>query len=865
MATTIVTKNSSTASAVPTAGQLVQGELAVNVADKKLYTEDNAGSIIVLADGVKLAGIEALADVTDTANVTAAGALMDSELTSIASVKALNQGVATTDSPTFAALTSTGEITANGGIALGDNDVATFGDDDDLRISHDGTHSKIQEVGTGDLKIQASNLLLEAEDGTNYIYAVDNGSVRLYHPDATNGIKLTTTSTGIDVTGQINASTNLVAGTSVYSNNGVYYGSSTLSLKNSSAGSFVDFASNGNATFFGTATMDGLTSQLTADAQGKFSGWSPTGSTSTAHGAIELGSIASYQGIIAYDGSSNTRFLFDNSWSGTGSTFEFRTNTAATAKTHLKVEGTGDISFYEDTGTTAKLFWDASAESLGIGTTSPSLKGHINNASSGLPATSGTTQTNGVLRLSSSATSGIIDFGMNSSSPWIQATDYTGLNNNYNLLLNPNGGNVGIGTSSPAANRSLHVSSAPQNQARFERTGASTVQIEFQDSTTTNQPSLGGDGDSLTFRTSFTERLRIDSSGNVGINETVPFGKLHISDTQTGRTTADSAGNLLVLEDDENGMSILSADAGAGYILFGDTASSASGGIVYDHSANKFNFRTNEAWNRMILDSSGNLLVGKTAVDFSVDGVALQPSGVVGITRDGGVPLILNRKTSDGDIVNFQKSGAVVGSIGTVSGLLGIGSGDAILAFDGTGNAMYPMSSQTGGASNGVLDFGSSLRRFKDLYLSGGVYLGGTGAANHLDDYEEGTWTPTWTPASGSGQTISTASGWYTKTGNRVFVDIHLATNGHGTASGDLTLGGLPFTQTTNSGQNASLSCGQAANAGLVAGQAGAARVNQSATTITPLVWSATTGTTTMTAAQWGVSGTWRFTGSYQV
>jgi hypothetical protein len=613
MATTIVTKNSSTASAVPTAGQLVQGELAVNVADKKLYTEDNAGSIIVLADGVKLAGIEALADVTDTANVTAAGALMDSELTSIASVKALNQGVATTDSPTFAALTSTGEITANGGIALGDNDVATFGDDDDLRISHDGTHSKIQEVGTGDLKIQASNLLLEAEDGTNYIYAVDNGSVRLYHPDATNGIKLTTTSTGIDVTGQINASTNLVAGTSVYSNNGVYYGSSTLSLKNSSAGSFVDFASNGNATFFGTATMDGLTSQLTADAQGKFSGWSPTGSTSTAHGAIELGSIASYQGIIAYDGSSNTRFLFDNSWSGTGSTFEFRTNTAATAKTHLKVEGTGDISFYEDTGTTAKLFWDASAESLGIGTTSPSLKGHINNASSGLPATSGTTQTNGVLRLSSSATSGIIDFGMNSSSPWIQATDYTGLNNNYNLLLNPNGGNVGIGTSSPAANRSLHVSSAPQNQARFERTGASTVQIEFQDSTTTNQPSLGGDGDSLTFRTSFTERLRINSSGNVGINETVPFGKLHISDTQTGRTTADSAGNLLVLEDDENGMSILSADAGAGYILFGDTASSASGGIVYDHSANKFNFRTNEAWNRMILDSSGNLLVGTTS------------------------------------------------------------------------------------------------------------------------------------------------------------------------------------------------------------------------------------------------------------
>ena len=59
----------------------------------------------VATDGTKLDGIEAGADVTDTANVTAAGALMDSELASISSVKALNQGVATTDSPSFAGLT----------------------------------------------------------------------------------------------------------------------------------------------------------------------------------------------------------------------------------------------------------------------------------------------------------------------------------------------------------------------------------------------------------------------------------------------------------------------------------------------------------------------------------------------------------------------------------------------------------------------------------------------------------------------------------------------------------------------------------------------------------------------------------------
>ena len=69
----------------------------------------------VSVDGTKLDGIEASADVTDTTNVTAAGALMDSELTSIAAVKALNQGVATTDSPTFAEITSSGDVNLTAG------------------------------------------------------------------------------------------------------------------------------------------------------------------------------------------------------------------------------------------------------------------------------------------------------------------------------------------------------------------------------------------------------------------------------------------------------------------------------------------------------------------------------------------------------------------------------------------------------------------------------------------------------------------------------------------------------------------------------------------------------------------------------
>jgi len=56
------------------------------------------------ADHSKLNAVEASADVTDTANVTAAGALMDSEVANLADVKALNQSLVTTASPTFGGL-----------------------------------------------------------------------------------------------------------------------------------------------------------------------------------------------------------------------------------------------------------------------------------------------------------------------------------------------------------------------------------------------------------------------------------------------------------------------------------------------------------------------------------------------------------------------------------------------------------------------------------------------------------------------------------------------------------------------------------------------------------------------------------------
>ena len=168
-------------------------------AEIKTAYESNADTnAFTDADESKLDGIEASADVTDAINVEAAGGLMDSELTSIASVKALNQGVATTDSPTFAGLTVTGEITANGGIALGDGDVATFGDSDDLSIFHAGGTTYLTNT-TGSLVLRTDSFrVLNTANSEQILHGDANGAVTAYYDNA---VKLATTATGIDVTG----------------------------------------------------------------------------------------------------------------------------------------------------------------------------------------------------------------------------------------------------------------------------------------------------------------------------------------------------------------------------------------------------------------------------------------------------------------------------------------------------------------------------------------------------------------------------------------------------------------------------------------------------------------------------------------
>jgi hypothetical protein len=99
--------------------------------------------------------------------------------------------------------TLTGEIIANGGIALADNDKVTFGTSDDLVVYHDGNNSYIQDVGTGDLRIGGASVIIETAGGTKYVEGGSN-VLRLYH---TGSEKLRTSSSGIFVTGDVTIGT----------------------------------------------------------------------------------------------------------------------------------------------------------------------------------------------------------------------------------------------------------------------------------------------------------------------------------------------------------------------------------------------------------------------------------------------------------------------------------------------------------------------------------------------------------------------------------------------------------------------------------------------------------------------------------
>jgi hypothetical protein len=326
----------------------------------------------------------------------------------------------------------------------------------------------------------------------------------------------------------------------------------------------------------------------------------------------------------------------------------------------------------------------------------------------------------------------------------------------------------------------------------YRTTGVAASQVAFSAGTINLQVAASGtNGNTI----SWTDGLVVDNSGNVGIGTNSPSSLL-----TGGRNLVVGSGS------GEAGMTIYSSATNYGNIYFADgTSGSAlySGYIEYNHTNNFMRFGAN-ASERLRIDSSGNLLVGHTGSVYnnvnvtSTEGISLTTNGeIFACSSESSGVMILNRKSTDGAIAAFRKDGTTVGSIGAGGGNLNIGNGTANLRFES--GSISPSGSTAGGSSDGVTDLGISSRRFKDLYLSGGVYLGGTTSANKLDDYEEGTWTPvadfsTTSPTSGA----TSGTGSYVKTGQSVTVWGTVPNFNVTGALGNINVTGLPFTAKAN-------------------------------------------------------------------
>jgi hypothetical protein len=322
----------------------------------------------------------------------------------------------------------------------------------------------------------------------------------------------------------------------------------------------------------------------------------------------------------------------------------------------------------------------------------------------------------------------------------------------------------------------------------------------------------------------------ISTAGNVGIGTTSVSNLLHLR--------SDSASNVdhLYLQNRNGG-----ANSGARIAFSNGTNDYADNRYAYigaintgaSESGNHLVFATNanggSPSEKARLDSSGRLLVGTSSGNGLFNGGTQNPRlQIEGTTGDTIIAsLTANRNDAAGPTFYLAHSRGTAAGGTTV-----LQSGDqlGVLAFAGTDGTDYVNGATitanvdgTPGANDmpGRLVFSTTadgaatpterLRITSDAYVrlasgTGGIQFNGdTAAANALDDYEEGTWTPALAGSTTAGTyETSFASGWYTKIGRQVTVQfrINLAGSVTGGGVGFAVITGLPFNSSTDNYAN---------------------------------------------------------------
>ena len=180
------------------------------------------------------------------------------------------------------------------------------------------------------------------------------------------------------------------------------------------------------------------------------------------------------------------------------------------------------------------LYVDTASDRVGIGTSNPDAKLHIESTaaiganliletthSGGIPLLDLKGAHSGQLRYKDELNiiQGRIDFGDSGTFNFIDVP------NNSSTLYLKTGGNVGIGTSNPTT--PLEIVSS-DNTLLYLNSSTASVYLRLDDANSTNGNFIGATTDDMHFWTNNTERMRIDSSGNVQIGAGTRFGKFDI-------------------------------------------------------------------------------------------------------------------------------------------------------------------------------------------------------------------------------------------------------------------------------------------------------------------------------------------------